>query len=169
MGVAWIDNIYNNSDTMYYLKSVDDRNNGALSGGGTGFTLDDKSFHPLKPKTHYKADWCGIPWYFQGDHYKALSVNQKSGVHFYTSEIGNKNWIMFENPDNGHQLARQAAPMGSDFHCTLRIENDGIHFDIVNNNSFSGENAVYQVLSETKEWLQVAAPIIADAVKAVAE
>jgi len=40
--------------------------------------------------------------------------------------------------------------------------------DIVGNNAFSGENAVYQVCSETKEWVKVLGPMIAAAIQAAA-
>lgn len=168
MSVGWIDNIYNNSSSIWYLKSVDDRYNGALEGGGTNFTLDDKNFHDLKPKSHYKADWCGIPWYYQGKHFKVITKDQKSGVLFYTSEISDKNWIVYEQLNTGRQIARQAAPKGSDFHCNLRYEDAGVFIDIINNNLFSGEYALYQIYSETKEWVQVLEPIISEAIMAAA-
>ena len=164
MGVGWIDRVYNNSGTSWYLKSVDDRHNGALAGAGASFKLDDANFHALKPRTHYTADWCGIPWYYNGKHFKVLSKDNKSGVIFYTSEIGGDNWILYEELNTGRQLARQAVPKGSDFHCNLRFEDAGIFIDIVNNNAFSGENALYQIYSETKEWVKVLAPEIAKAV-----
>jgi hypothetical protein len=160
MGIGWIDNIYNNSGTSWYFRSVDARHNGALEGAGTKFKLDDAEFHILKPKTHYTADWCGIPWYHNGKHYKVLSKDKESGVLFYTSESEGKNWIKYQDLKGGHQLARQAAPKGSDFHCNLRLEDAGIVIDIVNNNAFSGENALYQMYSETKEWVKILEPYI---------
>jgi hypothetical protein len=172
MGTGWIDNIFNNSKVTWHLKSVDDRHHGALSGGGTNFALDDQSFHALRSDTHYRADWCGIPWYFEGKHFKVLSLDQKKGVLFYTSEIGGTNWLMYEELVSGRrtglEIARQSVPKGSDFHCNLRFEVAGVFIDVVNNNAFSGENAVYQVLSETREWMQVGSPIIASAIQASA-
>jgi hypothetical protein len=168
MAVGWIDNIFNNTNTTWYLKSVDDRHNGALEAGGARFTLDDQTFHAVKPRTHYRTDWCGIPWYYQGKHFKALSKDQKTGVLFYTSEMGGGNWIVYEEIGTGRQLARQAAPQGSDFHCNLRFEEAGVYIDIINNNAFSGENAIYQVCSETKEWVKVLGPMIAAAIQAAA-
>ena len=168
MGIGWIDNIYNNSSSTWHLKSVDDRNNGALSGGGTSFTLDDQNYHALRSGTHYKADWCGIPWYFEGKHFKVISQDRKKGVLFYTSEIGGDNWIVYEELNTGRQIARQSVPKGSDFHCNLRFEEAGVFIDVVNNNAFSGENAVYQILSETKDWVKVLAPIIGAAIQAAA-
>ena len=144
---------------------MDDRHNGALSGGGTHFTLDDRNYRALQPGMHYKADWCGIPWYFEGKHFKVISQDQRRGVLFYTSEIGGSNWIVYEELNTGRQVARQAVPKGSDFHCNLRFEPTGVFFDVVNNNAFSGENAVYQVMSEAKDWLTVLAPIMSEALK----
>jgi hypothetical protein len=168
MAIGWIDNVFNNTNTPWFLKSVDDRNNGALKSDSASFQLDDTLFHEIKPKTQYGADWCGIPWYFQGKHYKALSKDQQSGIIFFTSEIGNENWIVYNEIGTGRSVARQSAPKGSDFHCSLRFEDEGIFLDIVNNNAFSGENAVYQVYSEAKEWVTVLLPAISEAIKAAA-
>jgi len=168
MGIGWIDNIYNNSSSTWHLKSVDDRNNGALSGGGTSFTLDDQNYRALRGITPFKADWCGIPWYFEGKHFKVISQDRKKGALFYTSEIGGDNWIVYEELNTGRQIARQSVPQGSDFHCNLRFEEAGVFIDVVNNNAFSGENAVYQILSETKDWVKVLAPIIGAAIQAAA-
>jgi hypothetical protein len=68
--------------------------------------------------------------------------------------MGGGNWIVYEEIGTGRQRARQAAPKGSDFHCNLRFEEAGISIDIVNNNAFSGENAIYQVCSKTREWVK---------------
>jgi hypothetical protein len=56
--------------------------------------------------------------------------------------MGGGNWIVYEEIGTGRQLARQAAPQGSDFHGNLRFEETGGSIDIINNNAFSGENAV---------------------------
>ncbi len=163
MGIGWIDRVYNNSGTSWYLKSVDDRHNGKLKGAGTSFKLDDAKFHVLKPRTSYTADWCGIPWYYNGKHYKAISKGENSGVLFYTSENEGSNWIVYEELNKGRRLARQKAPKRSDFHCNLRFEDTGFFIDIVNNNAFSGENALYQIYSETKGWVKVLEPIFTKA------
>ncbi len=165
MSVGWIDNIYNNGRTIWYLKSVDDRNNGALAANGTNFTLDDHEYHALAGESHFHANWCGIPWYFEGKHFKVISRDRQKGVLFYTSEIEGQNWIVYEELNTGRQIARQAVPTGSDFHCNLRFEADGIFIDVVNNNAFSGENAAHQILSETKEWVKASAAIISAAIQ----
>ena len=161
MAVGWIDKVYNNSRNTWYLKSVDDRHNGALDGGGSRFTLDDAKFHKIAPKTQYAAEWCGIPWYYQSKHFKVLSKDQKSGIAFYTSEIGDGNWIIYEEISTGRKLARQSVPKSSDFHCHLRFEAGSVFIDIVNNNAFSGENAAYMIYSEIKGWVEVLMPAIA--------
>lgn len=168
MGVGWIDNIYNNSSSIWYIQSVDDQHNGALSGDSSSFKLDDGEFHPLQPGTHYAADWCGIPWYYAGKHFKVISQDRSGKVQFFTSELEGGNWIIYQEMDNGHRIARQAVPKGSDFHCNLRFEPEGIFIDVVNNNAFSGENALYQVMTETKDWIRALAPVIAEAIKAKA-
>lgn len=169
MSVGWIDNIYNNGRSTWYLKSVDDHNNGALAAGKDKFTLDDHKYHALSAGTHYNANWCGIPWYFEGKHYKVISQDKKTGVLFYTSEIKGRNWIVYEQLNTGRQIARQAVPTRSDFHCNMRFEADGVFIDVVNNNRFSGENAALQVMGEAKEWVKALAPIFAAAIQANAK
>lgn len=161
MAVGWIDNIYNNSQQIWYMKSVDDRHNGRLTAGSESFKLDDGAFHPLSPGIHYTADSCGIPWYYQGKHFKVISRNTTGGVRFYTSEIGDKNWIIYEEDGRGRELARQTVPKGSNFHCNLRFEDSGVFIDIVNNPEFSAENAVFQVLRETRDLVVALAPDVA--------
>lgn len=87
---------------------------------------------------------------------------------FYASEIGPDNWIVYEELNTGRQIARQSVPKGSDFHCNLRFEEPGIFIDVVNNHAFSGENAADQIMSETKDWVKVIAPIIGAAIKEAA-
>jgi len=78
--------------------------------------------------------------------------------------VGGANWIVSEEIGTDSPIARQSAPKGSDFHCNLRFEDHGIMFDIVNNNAFSGENAVYQVYSEAKQWVTVLMPAVVAAI-----
>lgn len=166
MGVGWIDNVYNNSDRSMWIRSIDSSHNGTLtsSNGNNHFALDDGKFHELKPHTHYKANWFGIPWYYQGKHFKSYSADKT--INFYTSQIGNQNYIIFLNETNGQELLRQKAPTGSDFHCNLRFENVGTEIDIVNNNPFSGENAGLEIYNQYKEWVKDAASVAASAVSA---
>lgn len=164
MGIGWIDNVYNNVGNNWYFKSVDARHNGALTTGSgwsqKRFTLDDGRFKTLASRTRYRADWCGIPWYYAGRHYKVFSRGTSGGVRFYTSELDGKNWIMYDEERTGRQVARQAAPKGSDFHCNLRFEPGGPVIDIINNNAFSGENALFMIYNESKEWVKVLLPAV---------
>lgn len=75
-------------------------------------------------------------------------------------ELDNKNWIYYYEASTGREIARQAAPKGSDFHCTMRFENEGPVIDIVNNRPFSGENALYMIHTETKEWVKITLPTL---------
>jgi hypothetical protein len=168
MAVGWIDNLYNNTARPWYLRSVDDRHNGVLVSAGGRLVLDDGRFHEVAAHTHYAADWCGIPWYFQGKHFKVLSRSGQGGARFFTSEVGAENWLVFEDSGTGRGIGRQSVPKGSDFHCNLRIEDNGVFFDVVNNHAFSAENAVSQIYSEAKEWVGMAMPAIAAAISAAA-
>lgn len=167
MGVGWIDNIYNNSSSKWYLKSKSDRHNGAIQGSGSSFLLDDAQFHAIESGQAYKPEWCGIPWYYQGKHYKVISKDQKRGVLFYTSEIGPDNWIMYEELGTGRVIAKQKAPKGADFHCNLRFENNGFYIDIVKNNEFSGENALFLIYQD-RQWMHSTAPVVGEIIGAIA-
>ena len=158
MGVGWIDRVYVNTSGSWNIKSTDDHNNGALRGGGRSFDLNDRRTHQLKGKTMYSADWCGIPWYYQGKHFKTISKSSSGddACEFFTSEIKDKNWLMFYNKRTGKEVARQEVPKGSDFHCFLRFEEDGVFFEIVNNHEFSAENAVFVILGAVKKGIDAA-------------
>lgn len=164
MGVGWIDNIYNNTGTQWFLKSVDDRNNGAIQpDGGAQFTLDDKRFHTLSANHHFHASWCGIPWYYQGSHFKAFSVNQSANVQFYTSQVDGNNWIYYLDGPTGHILARQQAPK-IDFHCNLRFEDSGPVIDIVNDDG-STQEVLNQIYTELKAWATIGASVLGGVLK----
>ncbi|SFH69215.1 hypothetical protein SAMN05421678_1294 [Actinopolymorpha cephalotaxi] len=154
MGVGWIDDIYNNTDARWYLRSVDSSHNGSLAGGGTSFVLDGGAYHSLAPRTHYHADWCGIPWYYNGQHFKAMSSDMRQNVQFFTSQVDGKNWVYYTNGVTGATIARQEAPK-VDFHCRLRFEADGNYLDIINDDS-STQEAVTYIYTELKTWAQMA-------------
>jgi len=165
MGVGWIDRIYNNTDLEWQLKSVDDRHNGAISRDGRRlFTLDDRNFHALSPQSRFTAEWCGIPWYYNGQHFKAISTDQQRNVEFFTSDVAGKNWIYYKDGLTGRDIGRQEAPR-VDFHCWLRFENDGNYIDILNDAGLVQETLTY-ILNEARQWVQALAPILAAAVKA---
>jgi hypothetical protein len=154
MGVGWIDNIYNNTGSQWFLKSVDSSHNGAIQpDSGASFTLDDGNFHGFTPQ-HFHANWCGIPWYYQGSHFKAFSTNRMDNVQFYTSYVDSKNWIYYLDGLNGHILARQEAPK-VDFHCNLRFEDSGPVLDIVNDDG-STQEVLTQLYTELKAWTAIA-------------
>lgn len=162
MGVAWIDGIANNTSDEWYIQSIDSGHNGAIKSGGNRFTLDDKKYHPLSPRTVYRADWCGIPWYTPGpgsDHFKSISLNQQKEVHFFTSFIDGKNWIIYYDPSNLRIAGRQEIPVNGDCRCNLRIEDSGIFIDVVNGDSTGF--LISQINDEAKSWLTVLAPELA--------
>ncbi|WP_339749585.1 hypothetical protein [uncultured Rubinisphaera sp.] len=141
-GVGWIDNIYNNTDETWYFRSVDSQNNGKvgdqeMNGGG---------WITLKPNTKYHAEWCAIPWFYQGKHYKSFSLDKAKIVNFYTTENGGKNWIEFENDKTGETIARQQIP-DNDFHAKMIIDETGPRFELTNN-QYSTENTLREVLKE---------------------
>src|ERR1700712_3822979 len=164
MGVGWIDNIYNNTGSTWFLKSVDSGHNGAIQpDSGPQFTLDDGNFHGLTGNKHFHADWCGIPWYYQGKHFKAFSLDQSKNVQFYTSQVAGKNWIYFLDGVSGNILARKEAPK-VDFHCNLRFEGAGPEIDIVNDDG-STQEVLNQIYTEAKSWATIAASVLGTLLK----
>lgn len=162
MSIGWIDRVYNNSSKTWYLKSVDDNHNGTLENSGSKVELGVGLFQAVKPHTMYQADWCGIPWYYQGKHYKVIAENDQgnNAIQFYSTELEDKNWVVFEEAATGKKRLRQEVPKGSDFHCYLIFEEEGFRVDVVNNNAFSGENMLLEVYSETKKWVKTAVDLI---------
>jgi hypothetical protein len=167
MGVGWIDRIYNNTDLQWQLRSIDDRNNGLVKKDGVRqFDLEDKQWHPLSARTAYTAEWCGIPWYYNGIHYKNMSTDLQNVVEFFTSWRDGANWIYYTNPQTGMEIGRQQAPK-DDFHCWLRFQDDGNYIYIVNDAGNVTETLV-QIYTETKEWVKVLLPVLAELLKAAA-
>jgi len=153
MGVGWIDRIYNNTDQAWSLKSIDSSHNGAISGGGGNFALDDGQMHSLVPRTFYRADWCGIPWYYQGKHYKAFTdSNGQKSIAFYQSQVGGTNWIIFEEEDTGRQIGRTQVDKSVDYHCVMRFEPTGVFLDVVNDDG-STRDVQHQIWDVTKGWV----------------
>jgi hypothetical protein len=152
--VGWIDRIYNNTNRDWYIKSVDDRFNGKLKrdGGGEEIELDGGQWHRLRSNTLYNCEWCGIPWYYNGQHYKRLSADRQHFVEVFTSSIDRKNWMYYAS-ERGREVARQQAPGDAPFHTWLRIEDDGCALYIVND---AGEivDTLKQIAKQVGEWVE---------------
>lgn len=181
MGIGWIDTINNNSSTEWKLQSYDDRNNGkisAITGPEYSADLDNKNTVILRPNSRYQAEWCGIPWYFAGKHYKLLKPADGAGVQLFTSERDGGNWILCFDNKTGQEISKQAVPKGRDYRCTLNLLDsvpacglEGITSDtgrahhafslsVVNETEFSDINALRFVRSEAGEWIKTAAEIV---------
>ena len=166
--------MYNNTDKTWYLLSVDDWHNGFLTpvGGGNKLDLAPKNWVGILPHTEYHINDGAIPWFFRDEHYKAISRHisgpqSNDGVRFYSSEMVDKNWIVYTN--HGKELARQEIPKGnfSDFHCTMRIENNGVFLKVVNN-QFSTDKALADIFQGGKwvaeKWFDMAKAVAVAAV-----
>lgn len=174
MPIGWIDSIYNNTDQEIRIKSEDDGHNGVVRGGGTQFALDDRQYHTFAPRTGYIADWFGIPWYWRGIHYKAVTVNENNEVRFFQSFIDGRNWVIYQNGNTGAQVGRQEVARSVDYRCTLRFEIDPadqggaplIFLDVVNDDG-STEQAIVAVRNEVQAWIETTKGILAEVVKAI--
>jgi hypothetical protein len=156
MGIGWLDTLYNNTDNTWYFQSKDWTHNGAVMlGTQTVFNMDDQAWHALSPRTHYHAEWCGIPWYSSGRNYKSISINKQDSVQFYTSEIDGQNWIVYQDGLTGRLAGKQGAPKMADFHCNFRIEDSGIFLDIVNADAQVLELGAW-IYDQVKFWVPVA-------------
>lgn len=164
MGVGWIDDIYVNTDHDWYISSVDDRNNGKLTHNQETIELDGGQVHAIKGDTHYHAEWCGIPWYYQGKHYKTFSKDNVKTVQYYTTEVEGGNYILYIDKDSGREIARQSVPDDGDYHCKLRFEADGIYIDVVNDPKFQPQ---YYFL-QNGDWIPTAIETIAKLLLAAA-
>ena len=163
MPVVWIDEIYNNSNSVWHLQSVDSTHNGAvLLNGQKVAELDSGDFHDLAPHTHYHAEWCGVPWYWKGEHFKCVRRNTQ-GIQIFAAEDGGKNWIRFHEAATGRPLARLEVSKNTDTHVFLRFEDDGVFIDVVANANPYFE----QFVDSTKDFAAAAAAVVAAILVAV--
>jgi hypothetical protein len=178
MGVGWVEHIYNNTGDDWYISSHDKEHNGTIravdSNGrpiGGIVKLDDGGYKKLNANTQYADTWCGIPWYVADEsHFKSLASTQNGpGIKIYQSEISGSNYIVYEDPSNGKRLGATGVPVGlfTDYHCHIRIENDGIYFDVVNDNG-NIVNAITYVFDEAAKLAPIAAAILGATLKATA-
>jgi hypothetical protein len=160
MSVGWINDIYNNTIHRWLIKSIDKEHNGKLEGDRSGsITLDDGLWAGLDSNMHYSATWCGIPWYDGGKHYKAIALEHvRSEIIFYQSQIGEINWVIFEEGGTGRSVGRMQVSKSADYNCVLRIETTGIFLDVVN--AYGGTQDV-QLWDATKGWVDATMPELA--------
>ncbi len=177
MAIGWIDEIYNNSTRAYALQSIDSSHNGSASKDlapgelpppvpwlWPRFDLDDKQFHTIPAKTHWSCQWCGVPWYWNSVHYKVLRSATGTVVKFYQSQVNGVNSIWFQDANTGRILAKQQVSKSSDYHLHLRFEDDGVYFDVINDDGTTAD-FIAQVNDTAKGWVTALAPIIAALLK----
>jgi hypothetical protein len=149
MGVGWIDHIYNNMEERWNIRSVDAMHNGTLLHGFV--SLDDGGWHGLAPHAGYDAQWCGIPWYWNDERFKAIQRAPNMSwlvpcARFFTLADAGKNWVHWVDGYTGATLGRQEAP-NSDFHCILRLENQGVFLDVLATNTSTPDSLAQQILA----------------------
>jgi len=176
MAIGWIDEIYKNADGDFRLQSIDDSHNGSaakeLSPGELpplpwlwpSFNLDDKQFHVIQSRTHWSCQWCGVPWYYNSRHYKTLISPNGVTTKVFQSQQDGSNWIFFQDANTGRTVGRQQVPKSSDYHVHLRFENEGVFFDVINDDG-STLDALTQINDQIKGWITVLAPVLAAILK----
>lgn len=168
---GWIDRIYNNTNRDWYIKSVDDRFNGKLKehGGGEVIELDGGQWHRLKKNTRYNCEWCAIPWYWEGKHYKLLSgvASKAHYVECFTSSVEGKNWVYYMDA-TGDEVARQKAPNNDAFRLWLRIDDEKCLFYIVNDTGGIIDTLI-QLHTELNKWIDATLDRVAKIVDIIAK
>ena len=153
--IGWIDRIYNNTNQTWYIKSVDDRHNGKLKevGGREEIELDGGQWHALKPNTQYKCEWCGIPWFWNSDHFKRLSgrADKRTYVEIFQSSQDRKNWVYYTD-QNGREVGRQQVLKDAGYHTWLKIEADGCALYMVNDDG-DIVDTIKQLIDLAGEWV----------------
>jgi hypothetical protein len=161
---VWIDKVYNNSQSVWYLTSVDEKHNGGLyQNGRKVIELDGGQPHAITPGT-YEASWCGVPWSDDQNHYKCVSRNG-SGSNLFMAQQDGKNWVLFLNAKTGRFVARVEVSPSADSHVNLRFEDDGVYLDVIDAPDSSG---LLEVLQAGGPWVGAAAAVIAAAIGALA-
>ena len=155
MPIGWIDVVANNTDRECQLKSVDDFHNGRLVNGSESLELDGGAYRLLRANTVYNAQWCGIPWYYSGLHYKSFKNLEGKDIFFYQSQVDGTNSIMFEYGSTRRHIARIAVSKAANFHCYMRYEEDGVFFDI-NNDDGTTVEALQYFENQLVKWVPIA-------------
>ena len=75
MSVSWITGIYNNTGRTFYMWARDAQHLGVFKdqNGREVGKNDDNEALTIGPRARLHAEWCGIPWYADERHYRAVS------------------------------------------------------------------------------------------------
>ena len=130
MSISWITGIYNNSDTTFYMWADDSRHLGVVHDAATGKEVgrcDDGGVVPLRAGGHFTAEWCGIPWYHDERHARALSHSgtrdRREALLMWQSRVATKDGVVLLNgtkmtPIGGYEFSGEA-----EYRYALMIDN----------------------------------------------
>lgn len=158
MATSYIQNIYNNTQTTYYMWAQDSEHLGAFYDINTNAKVgvnDGGSILTIPPGAKYRADWAGVPWYNGSTeganaHFRAISVSSdktKPCVYMIQSKIGSNDGINYYNSGTGMQTDRQdwgSDGAGDKFSFSLifnAADNGGIVMQLDN----SSKNILYYI------------------------
>jgi len=131
MSVSWITGIYNNTDHTLYMWARDQMHLGGFKDqNGTEVGKNDNGeVLTIRPGAQLTAEWCGIPWYADERHFRALSTNsgdRSKALLMWQSAKESADGITLINGHGMREFARITFGADTDHRYALIIDrNDG--------------------------------------------
>jgi hypothetical protein len=131
MSVSWITGLYNNTDRTFYMWARDQMYLGVFkdqSGREVGKNDNGEAVR-IGPRAQLTAEWCGIPWYADERHFRALSTHsgdRSRALLMWQSAKENSDGITLINGQSMREIARITFGKDTDHRYVVIIdENDG--------------------------------------------
>jgi hypothetical protein len=166
MAVSYIQNIYNNTNTTFYMWAQDSEHLGTFTNTATGASVgnnDNGNILTIPPGAKYSGSWAGVPWYNGSTtgasaHFRAISTSNdktKPCLYLIQSNVGGSDGISYYNSGTGMQTDRQdwgADKAGDKFNFSL-IFNSADSSGIVMQMDNSSHNILYYI-KQTQTTMQ---------------
>ncbi len=134
MSVSWITGIYNNTKTTFYMWARDDRHLGVFkdqAGRQVGKNDNDEVL-TIAPGADLAAEWCGVPWYADERHYRAVSSHpndRSKALLIWQSRMEDSDGITLLNGHSKREIARIQFGKDTDHRYALIIDESDGHFE----------------------------------------
>ena len=169
MGVSWITDIYQFSETPVLMRSRDDQHNGVVNGEN----FNDRQWHYI-PKGVYRTDYFAVPWFFlsENHHYKIISFHEEvmdhpdsiAGIRLYTTKFEGQDSIFYVY-QMGKTFVKTALGNGSDTNCKLVFPPEGgFYIEPIN----TGNPDPFTILDKTGKAVQATVNMISQITQTVA-